>query len=111
MDGEKIKWAGEDWLDDNPLSSRELKYMNVHQQVGYLLQIEVINDGINQAASKEPAVSDEAKSLLKKYYDIFEVPITLPPFRKQDHFIHTNSDSNPVSVRPYRYPQYQKWNP
>ncbi|GJX02508.1 transposon ty3-I gag-pol polyprotein [Tanacetum coccineum] len=37
-----------------------------------------------------------------------EVPTSLPPHRTIDHRIHLLPNTKPVSVRPYRYPQYQK---
>lgn len=39
---------------------------------------------------------------------MFESPEGLPPQRDKDHYIHLEPNSNPVNVRPYRYPQFQK---
>ena len=35
-------------------------------------------------------------------------PSGLPPHRSVDHRIHLVEGTNPINVRPYRYPQFQK---
>lgn len=47
-------------------------------------------------------------SLLPKYEDVFGGPKELPPLRSHDHRIPMIEVSSPMSVRPYRYPYYQK---
>ncbi|WVZ13617.1 hypothetical protein V8G54_011183 [Vigna mungo] len=47
-------------------------------------------------------------TLLHKYSQLFQKPTSLPPSRSMDHQIHLLPDSSPVSVRPYRYPHFQK---
>lgn len=46
--------------------------------------------------------------LLQQYSSVFSLPQGLPPNRIQDHHVHLLTDSQPVNVRPYRYPQFQK---
>lgn len=48
------------------------------------------------------------KGVLGKYAEVFEEPTGLPPSRGKEHAINLKEDSNPVSVRPFRYPQAQK---
>jgi hypothetical protein len=43
-----------------------------------------------------------------QYPTIFEPPVGLPPARITDHHISLVEGSNPVNVRPYRYPHFQK---
>lgn len=50
----------------------------------------------------------ELKQLLMRYYDVFQKPIELPPPREQNHSIPLLQGSDPVKVRPYRYPHSQK---
>lgn len=47
-------------------------------------------------------------SLLHNYDDVFAEPKSLPPPRFHDHAITLVEGSNPVKVRPYRYPHSQK---
>lgn len=48
------------------------------------------------------------QSLLNKFQSLFLEPKQLPPNRTHDHAIILKEGTNPVSVRPYRYPQIQK---
>lgn len=48
------------------------------------------------------------QSLLLRFKQVFEMPKGLPPKRNHEHAIVLKEGSNPVSVRPYRYPQFQK---
>nr|GME10415.1 retrotransposon-related protein [Ipomoea batatas] len=53
---------------------------------------------------KHPAIEE----LLNKFPDIFATPKDLPPSRNLDHHITLLPQSQPVNVKPYRYPHFQK---
>ena len=57
------------------------------------------------AKGTEPALLER---LLESYADVFAPPTGLPPPRACDHRIHLKPATEPVAVRPYRYPQLQK---
>ncbi|PKA66820.1 putative mitochondrial protein [Apostasia shenzhenica] len=69
-------------------------------------------DYINTVKGTLPALSDpqcyELNSLLTEYAEIFSELIGLPPSRDHDHRIILQEGTNPISVRPYRYPALQK---
>jgi hypothetical protein len=50
----------------------------------------------------------EVEELLRSFEDVFAEPKGLPPNRSHDHSITSKSDVQPVCVRPYRYPCFQK---
>jgi len=52
--------------------------------------------------------SPEIDHLLSSFSHVFSEPQNLPPPRPTDHKIPITNNSNPVNVRPYRYPQFQK---
>lgn len=52
--------------------------------------------------------SQEFSHLLDLFKDVFEKPKALSPFRAIDHHIHLVPHSNPLNVKPYRYPHSQK---
>jgi len=58
--------------------------------------------------SNPPAVHGPVQDLLQQFEDIFREPKGLPPLRSHDHAIPLQDGVTPVSVRPYRYPFYQK---
>lgn len=47
-------------------------------------------------------------NILHNYTSIFLPPTSLPPHRLIDHKIHLFPQTNPINVRPYRYPHFQK---
>ena len=47
-------------------------------------------------------------SLLSQYSQLFNTPLGLPPQRQVDHKITLFSNTQPINVRPYRYPHSQK---
>ncbi|KAF5480102.1 hypothetical protein F2P56_000872 [Juglans regia] len=53
-------------------------------------------------------IPEHIQKLLNDYLDIFSTPKGLPPTRSHDHVINLQPGTNPISVRPYRYPYFQK---
>ena len=51
---------------------------------------------------------EEWEHWVRKYPSMFGELRGLPPIRSQDHRISLLPGSGPVSVKPYRYPHYQK---
>ncbi|MCH90126.1 hypothetical protein A2U01_0011034, partial [Trifolium medium] len=46
--------------------------------------------------------------ILDKFDSLFQPPTSLPPPRPVDHQINLTNPSNPINIRPYRYPHFQK---
>ena len=55
-----------------------------------------------------PNMDPALTTLLHTYKDVFVVPVGLPPPRIQNHSIPLMQGSQPVKVKPYRYPHSQK---
>lgn len=45
---------------------------------------------------------------MDEFPDIFAESVSLPPHGRHDHRIPLKTNQEPISVRPFRYPQYQK---
>ncbi|KAI5316982.1 hypothetical protein L3X38_036689 [Prunus dulcis] len=79
---------------------------------GVILQIYSLvlqdHDGTSFPKLDLMSINSDLKHLLLFFDDIFVEPRGLPPPRSHDHVIPLKEGSNPVSVRPYRYPQFQK---
>jgi hypothetical protein len=85
-----------------------------HEQKGLLLQL-IGQPNSSPPGHKHPSLMMQQPSLpasvaviLDAYKDVFQEPKGLPPHRAQDHSIPLQEGAQPVSVRPYRYPFYQK---
>ncbi|XP_050942550.1 uncharacterized protein LOC127149991 [Cucumis melo] len=50
----------------------------------------------------------EFAQLQQEFSDVFEMPDGLPPMRRIDHRIQLKEGTDPINVRPYRYPHAQK---
>lgn len=55
-----------------------------------------------------PQPGSQLQRLLGEFCDVFQVPSGLPTPRAHDHQIPLMEGTRPISVRPYRYPYYQK---
>ncbi|XP_071901048.1 uncharacterized protein [Coffea arabica] len=62
------------------------------------------------ANTEDQQVSNPVKLeyLLNDYEDLFQEPKGLPPKRLHDHKIVLKEGTEPINVRPYRYPAFQK---
>ncbi|XP_042972855.1 uncharacterized protein LOC122304664 [Carya illinoinensis] len=70
---------------------------------GWLFQLMLIDHEPTKMCVEGPV-----SALLEEFADVFEEPVGLPPRREFDHPINLKEGASPVSVRPYRYPHYQK---
>ena len=87
-----------------------------HPQVHRLLRKDGANTYLHIAitTTKPPSnptiatLPSEIQPLITKFNSLFQPPQSLPPSRPTDHHIHLQPHSEPVNVRPYRYPHFQK---
>ncbi|XP_057952937.1 uncharacterized protein LOC131147183 [Malania oleifera] len=63
-------------------------------------------EGIKEEA--RDSISQPLTSLLDEFQQVFAEPRGLPPIRSCDHGITLKEGTSPISVRPYRYPYFQK---
>ena len=73
------------------------------QQTGLFLQITM-----TEHVDSTTTYSSDLAAVLDNFAHVFDTPTALPPNRSHDHRILLQPNSEPVSVRPYRYPYYQK---
>ncbi|KAL5777367.1 hypothetical protein ACOSP7_010293 [Xanthoceras sorbifolium] len=82
------------------LSDKELMHL---EGIGYFLQIVPETHQVTTIG-----LSHDLNQLLTEFQQVFESPIELPPRRTHDHRIPLQPNQQPISVRPYRYPHFQK---
>ncbi|KAA0032325.1 Ty3/gypsy retrotransposon protein [Cucumis melo var. makuwa] len=79
---------------------------------GFLINFRAM--GISKA-NQELVVTDSMEDfqlkfeqLQQEFSDIFDMPDELPPMRQIDHRIQLKEGTDPINMRPYRYPHAQK---
>ncbi|KAL4325963.1 hypothetical protein GQ457_11G022560 [Hibiscus cannabinus] len=56
--------------------------------------------------SIESAVHPKVQQILQKYETVFQEPTSMPPTREHDHAIILKEGTQPVNLRPYRFPHH-----
>lgn len=73
------------------------------------LKQQYISSGLNGDSNLAEVKKDEQiEKILQQFASVFQEPQELPPFRTQDHHIRLKEGSQPMNIRPYRYPYVQK---
>ncbi|XP_042515336.1 uncharacterized protein LOC122089704 [Macadamia integrifolia] len=102
---------------DAVLGAQWLRIENVIQHGwtnGHLLHIYSLSlhdnhdTELSHSHTSNGCTNSNFQQLLQSYEDVFQEPKGLPPQRAQDHRIPLKEGSGPVSIRPYRYPHFQK---
>ncbi|XP_042987252.1 uncharacterized protein LOC122315435 isoform X1 [Carya illinoinensis] len=102
-DGQAIKLQGLNSASVQMMvGAKGFKSAFVNKQA-WLLQLMLIDHEPTKMCVEGPV-----SALLEEFADVFEEPVGLPPRREFDHQIILKEGASPVSVRPYRYPHYQK---
>lgn len=71
-------------------------------------QLHLDQDGGSGDLELPVSLPSPISHLLHKFHNLFHPPTGLPPHRFINHGIHLLPNTNPVNVRPYRYPHFQK---
>jgi len=54
-------------------------------------------------------VSPKVQELIQKHEKVFQdLPMKMPPNKEIKHTIEIKAGSDPVNIKPYRYPHHQK---
>jgi hypothetical protein len=85
-----------------------------HERKGVVLQLIsccpahcFLLQGQQQSLSQQE-VPPPVAEVLHGFVDVFKEPTGLPPRRVQDYFLTLQLRAQAVSIKPYRYPFYQK---
>ena len=73
---------------------------------GLLVEVRQMEKSEDKAIN--PDIPMFLQPVLNKFGPVFKSTMGLPPYRGHEHAIVLKEGSNPVSIRPYRYPQFQK---
>lgn len=105
--GHDISLKADVGLGPEPTSANQLKRLLQTGSISEFYQLHVMDPApLDPPFSPHPIQSVE--HLLHRYDHLFHPPSRLPPPRQVVHRITLKPSTAPVSVRPYRYPHFQK---
>ena len=94
--------------DSSPASANQVKCMISTSSTSGLFHLSLLPMASTETPSHPLHTIPAINELLLKYQSLFHQPLSLPPPRQHDHHINILPAANPVNVRPYRYPHFQK---
>lgn len=103
LDGKHVIFQDSQIPGNQVISACHMEQIVKALKRGFLLQI----IGDSTATTKVPKLHPQIQDLLEEFRVILTEPMGLPPQRCHDHKIPLKNPE-PISVRPYRYPHYQK---
>ncbi|GJT20658.1 retrotransposable element Tf2 [Tanacetum coccineum] len=97
------------WMNGKQASSSEKQSKNLAMCVYPTSMLQMMSpNNSTQHSSGMPNTPSELNHLIVEFVDVFEIPICLPPKRSHDHKIPLKDGTQPINIRPYRYPPTQK---
>lgn len=103
LNGDKIVWKGVSSPVIQPIQFNGVRRLSQVDGIHSMFQLH-----IDHSVSPLVTYPLDLAQLLDEFYDVFQPSMGLPPNRSQDHHIALLPNTAPVSVRPYRYPNFQK---
>lgn len=108
VDGKTLTLIGDPTLARSRVSLQAMIRTLQKEGGGLWLEINQVDVTEGKYEKETTHVPVVLELLLKEFATVFTAPTGLPPARGHEHAIVLKKGSNPVSVRPYRYPQFQK---
>lgn len=106
--GQPVNLHADVQINENLASAHQVKRMLTTNATSGLFHLSLLPITKPKPVLGQPYPIPAINDLLLKYQSLFQQPSTLPPPRQHDHYINLIPFSNPVNVRPYRYPHFQK---
>ena len=107
--GRKVILCGDPSLERSMVTLKSMMKVIKKARGGLLIKLTNLQGDICEATGDVPSnIPEPLQKVIQHYTSVFEMPTGLPPLRSQQHQITLRNGSNPVNVRPYRYPQIQK---
>ena len=94
--------------DTDPVSANQVRRMLHTQSTSALFHLSLLPANPIEPPPDPPHPISTINELLLHFSSLFLQPSSLPPPRQHDHHINLLPSANPINVRPYRYPHFQK---
>jgi len=109
----KFKWGGQKYKlhefqapENQVTSSSQMMKLSRKGAPAYVVQCHQLE---MLSANMTREVSPEIQDLIWKHEKVFQdLPIKMPPNREIEHTIEVKAGSDPINVKPYRYPHLRK---
>ncbi|XP_061370669.1 uncharacterized protein LOC133313296 [Gastrolobium bilobum] len=108
MGEQSVVLQGEPNITVEAIQLNQLRRLTTFDSIAYCYQMHAVEQEIIASSVWGDDLDPRVQDLLHEFQTVFSIPQGLPPPRKEDHQIHLDSGSKAVSVRPYRYPHFQK---
>lgn len=102
--GESLTLRGDASLSKAMVSLKAMVRTIRHEGQGIYLELSTLSVSHDSV----PQLHEQVQLLLQRYSGVLNMPTGLPPHRPSDHQIILREGTTPISVRPYKYPHYQK---
>ncbi|KAJ0430223.1 putative nucleotidyltransferase, Ribonuclease H [Helianthus annuus] len=100
----RVVWKGDLNNTAHEIQFNGLRRLAHTNGIGAMFHLQLLDP----SSPVSPTYPPDLDKVLAEFTDVFQPPTGLPPSRNQDHRIQLLPYSNPVSVKPYRYPHFQK---
>ncbi|PNY17392.1 Ty3/gypsy retrotransposon protein [Trifolium pratense] len=105
-EGQQIQLTGVPKASPAEANIHQLQRLLATDAIDTFLHLQLIQP---EPPHNPPSHSDpRVEQLLQQFASLFNSPTHLPPQRPVDHKIPLLPNTNPINVRPYRYPHFQK---
>ncbi|KAH0656364.1 hypothetical protein KY285_031246 [Solanum tuberosum] len=104
LDGKQVKWVGNPPDELQPAQLQMLRRYHTTDAMAACFCLFMVHDD----ATITDVIPLNLEVLLESYSRVFSKPQGVPPARDTDHAIHFQPQADPVNVKPYRYPHFQK---
>ncbi|XP_014496781.1 uncharacterized protein LOC106758364 [Vigna radiata var. radiata] len=110
-----VELKGDPGPNPSPISAHQLRRLHNTDRVEALFQLTLESHPIPVPSSSNPSTTETTlpsspeptlQALISRYSTLFSTPTSLPPTRPTDHSITLSPNTQPISVRPYRYPHF-----
>lgn len=108
--GKVVEVRGDPSLVKTLISSKALLKVYEVEAMSMLWVMGFSSEGKDQSGNEGITVEQQKQlqQVLQEFEQVFAIPEGLPPSREVDHRISIKAGTDPVNVRPYRYPHLQK---
>lgn len=106
--GDSVTLRGDPSLGKSRISLKAMLHNLRKEKQDYLIEFNFLATATGENDENETDCPKFLEPVIATYENVFDWPNVLPPKRSHEHAITLKEGTDPINVRPYRYPQVQK---